>query len=104
MWLVYSLLSNIGIFYLERTYRTVNEIHFDLFLLQIIATYLITQFLIFKLFSTAPSLILAGAVFSVANGILRIINSHMIGEPVSWQVYMFVAIMLCCAVGISYFK
>ena len=62
------------------------------------------QFTLYKAFSTGTSLLIVGAAFTSMNGILRLINSHWVGEPPTALSYAGVALLLAGVFILSYDK
>jgi len=91
-WIAWIALSNVGIFILEYIYRTSRYDSFIGALPIIIIPIFIGQIGLFYGFRTAPSLLLAGATFTLMNVALRVINTYSIGETIN--VYNWAGVVL----------
>lgn len=99
MWILWIVLSNVSVTYLEWVYRTSKYESFISSLPYIIIPILITQLGLFYGFRQAPNLLLCAAVFTTINTILRISTVLYIGEQmltVNWigVALLFVGVML----------
>lgn len=86
------LLANGGIFWLERVYRIGQYGSFWQALPFIILPILLGQLGLYNGFHTAPSIFVAGIMFTVVNQVLRIVNALILGETVT--IYQVVGITL----------
>ena len=85
-WIFWLAIANLAIFILEWTYRAAYFTGFWSSLHILIFPILLGQLGLFYGFKLAPSLFLAGAVFTLANQLLRVGNSVILGERVgAWQ-------------------
>lgn len=80
MWILWIVLSNISVTYLEWAYRTAKYDGFFTSLPYIIVPILFTQLGLFYGFRQAPSLFLCAAVFTTINTLMRIATVIYIGE------------------------
>ena len=101
-WIIYAVIANAMIFGLEYIYR--SELFSDGFwpnVWALIVPILIAQWALFEMFRQAPSLVIAGATFTLINFVLRVPNSLFLGEKVS--IFTFVAILLfVCGIVVAY--
>jgi len=104
MWVIYSIISNLAIMLLEYLYRSNYFKGFWGSLHILIFPIMTAQWALYYLFKTAPSLVLAGASFTVANAGLRLINSWILGENLSVNIYIGVIILVIGVLAISYGK
>lgn len=82
MWIFFSVIANIAIMYLEWSYRN----GFTFFSIPVLLAILTGQYGLYNSYKLAPSLLLAGAVFTLINLCLRMINTSILGEYVGiWQ-------------------
>ena len=94
-WLIWILIANSGIMFLEYSYRASWFSGFWTSLYILIIPILIGQLGLFYGFRLAPNLFLAGATFTAINLGLRIINSLMLGEKVGgWQISALVLMIV----------
>lgn len=96
-WTLWIVFANVGIFWLERVYRVGVFSNFISGLPYMIIPMLIGQVGLFYGYRGAPSLLLAGALFTLINIILRIVNSYYIGETpntYTWLGILFLIISL----------
>lgn len=85
MWILYSIIANITIIYIEWSYRTSYHGNFVDGLPYMIVPILVAQFCLFNLFKGAPHYMIAWIVFTVGNSILRVTSNHYIlKEDLSW--------------------
>ena len=99
MWILWIVLSNVSVTYLEWVYRTAKYTSFTESLPYIILPILVTQLGLFYGFRNAPSLFLCAAVFTTINTLLRVATVLYIGEKmllVNWLgvVLLFLGVML----------
>ena len=80
MWIIWVLIANCGIMWLEFVYRSGQYNSFLQALPCIVIPMIIGQVGLFYGFRYAPSLFLAGAVFTLINVFLRVINSYRLDE------------------------
>lgn len=93
-WVMWIMMSNVGIFWLEYCYRVGKYGNFVQALPYIIVPMMIGQAGLFYGFRTAPTLLLAGAVFTVVNVFLRITNSYILGEHLNHYNWFGVVLLL----------
>jgi len=94
-WVLWLLISNAGIFWLEYAYRTSRYESFMVALPYIIFPILIGQVGLFYAFRTAPSLFVCGVVFTIVNVGLRLINSYYIGEHLNVWNWFGIVLLVC---------
>lgn len=99
MWILWIVLSNVSVTYLEWAYRTAKYASFTESLPYIIVPILVTQLGLFYGFRNAPSLFLCAAVFTTINTLLRVATVLYIGErmlAVNWLgvALLFVGVLL----------
>lgn len=82
-WPLWLILANISVAYVEYQYRCGDYDSFYAALPYIIAPMILGQWAIFNGFRLAPSLLIAGGVFSLINVVLRVINSNTLGEGIN---------------------
>jgi multidrug transporter EmrE-like cation transporter len=94
-WFVASLMANVAINVIEFMNRTAS--HGTSFPQQLLLTWwliLVAQFGLFHAWKGAPSMMIAWAVFSSMNALMRLVSNHFfLGEPLSWQGWAGVAVM-----------
>ncbi len=93
-WLMWIVLSNIGIFWIEYVYRTGKYDSFFVALPYLVVPILTSQLGLFYGFRYAPTLFLAGAMFTLINVFLRIINTFRIGEGLNG--YNWLGVLFLC--------
>jgi len=96
-WICWIVVSNIGIFWIEYAYRSSKYDSFIEAIPYIAVPVLISQAGLFYGFRAAPSLFLCGAVFTLMNVALRVINAFRLGEAPNIYNWCGIA-MLCVAV------
>jgi drug/metabolite transporter (DMT)-like permease len=87
MWVLWIVLSNVSVTYLEWAYRTAKYPSFIESLPHIIVPILVTQVGLFYGFRQAPSMFLCAAVFTTINTVLRVATVLYLGEKmllVNW--------------------
>ena len=94
MWIVYSLVSNIFIIGIEFIYRKGIFDSFASGLPYIILPILISQYCLFHSFKDAPNYLLAWAVFTVGNVMLRFVANYYVGEQVTTGAFVGIAMIL----------
>lgn len=105
MWILALIAANIGIFFLERTYRTIDTSGWTMeTLLYVVIAVTVSQVSLYKGFSWAPSLIFAGAMFTLTNAVLRVGNTLLLGEDINRWVLIGLAVMVFGVIIISYSK
>lgn len=97
-WLAWIALSNTGIFWLEYCYRTGKYDGFVQALPYIIVPMFLGQVGLFYGFRTAPSLLIAGAVFTVINVALRVTNTYIIGESINYINWIGVVLLVLATI------
>lgn len=100
-WIVWLLLSNVCIAYIEYTYRAGQYTSFLAALPYIALPVLLSQLGLFKGFHAAPSLFVAGAVFSLINVLFRVVNVFILGEAMNYWNWLGV---LCMATSVVLLK
>lgn len=93
-WLLWLLLANGGIMWLEYQYRAGHYVSFLSALPYIILPILCGQVGLFYGFRGAPSIFLAGAVFTIVNVALRTINSFLLGEIPNLYNWLGIALLV----------
>lgn len=83
MWILWILFANTGIFWLEYVYRNGTYSNFIPALPYTIVPILIGQIGLFYGFRAAPNLLIAGAVFTLINVSLRIVNTYRLHETIN---------------------
>lgn len=97
-WLLWIVLANGGIMWLEYVYRSGSYNSFHAALPYIIVPVLIGQVGLFYGFRGAPSLLFAGAVFTVINVALRMVNSYLLGEVPNIYNWAGVILLICATI------
>lgn len=97
-WILYALLANIAILLLEYIYRTRFFDSFWVGLPYTIGPILLAQIALFYLFKEAPGWVLGAAVFTLITAVLRLILSHVSGEPITFGVLAGVLLMMLAVV------
>lgn len=92
-WILALIVANIAVFILEYIYRAVPGNFFTLLYLSTVPI-LLGQWALFDMFRNAPSLIIAGAAFSIVNVLLRVINSYLVGEAPGDLTYLGILFMI----------
>ncbi len=98
MWIVWLLVANASVFWLEYIYRSAKYGSFFDALPYIIVPVLVSQLGLYQGFRYAPSLILAGIVFTLVNVILRMVNVVRLGEHLG--LYQVLALLLMVVASI----
>lgn len=93
-WLLWILVSNVGIFWTEYVYRVGKYDSFIVALPYMLVPILMGQIGLFYGFRHAPTLFIAGATFTVVNVFLRIINTYRLGEGLN--LYNWLGVLLLC--------
>lgn len=83
MWILYSILASILVVGTELVYNKQIFSTFWQAIPFIIIPILITQFALFHTFGDAPKWLLAWAVFTYGNSILRAVTAHFTGQPLT---------------------
>lgn len=94
MWVFFLLIANLGIMWLEYVYRVGLYPSFFKALPYIIVPILMGQFGLFYGFKLAPSLFVAGAVFTLVNVLLRIVNTYHLGETMNTYTWLGVVALI----------
>lgn len=94
MWIVFSFSSNVFASWLEYVYRSQAFPTFWLALPKIIIPVVLLQFCIFYSFRLAPNLMLAGAMFTLTNLLIRVAVMYKVGDVVDWRTYVTVIFMI----------
>lgn len=92
MWWLWLLLANGAIFYVEHTYRLGKHESFFHAFPEIVFPIMVAQIGLFYGFRYAPSLFFAGALFTLLNVALRVVNTFRLGEHLN--VYNWVGVLL----------
>lgn len=93
-YIFWLLFANAGIMWLEYSYRSGSYASFWVALPYIIIPIMVGQIGLFYGFRGAPNLFFAGALFTLINVGLRIVNSFILGEiPNAWN-WLGVALMI----------
>lgn len=92
-WILAAIIANLAIFALEYIYRTTRGNFFSVLYLTTIPIVL-AQWALFDMFKNAPSLLIAGAAFTIVNAVLRMVNSYLVGEPPGLWAYFGVLLMV----------
>lgn len=93
-WLLWIVLANGGIAWMEYQYRAGHYSSFWSALPYIILPMLCGQIGLFYGFRGAPSLFLCGAVFTLINVALRVINSFLLGETPNLYNWLGIALLV----------
>lgn len=93
MWILWIVLSNISVTYLEWAYRTAKYPEFFTSLPYIIIPILCTQLGLFYGFRQAPSLFLCAAVFTTINTLMRVATVIYLGEKMLLINWLGVAVL-----------
>lgn len=97
-WLLGMVVGNAGVMWLEWCYRVGRYDNFVSAMPSIIIPVLIAQAGLFYGFRTAPSLLLAGAVFSLLNIGLRAVNVYLLGETLNWYTWTGIVLLISATV------
>lgn len=93
-WLLWLLVANGGIMWLEYAYRSGAYTSFLHALPHIVVPILVGQIGLFYGFRGAPNLLVAGAMFTVVNVILRIANTYFLGETINAYNWLGVVLLV----------
>lgn len=93
-WTIYIILANISVAFTEYIYRKGSYENFFVALPVIFPLMLVSQYSLFEGFKNAPSLLLAGAVFSLLNIALRVVNCAYLQENLNFVNWCGVAFMV----------
>lgn len=99
-WILWILLSNTAIMWLEWIYRSAQYTSFWSALPYTIVPIFVGQFGLFYGFKFAPSLLIAGTTFAIVNASLRMVNTKILGETI--VVYTWVGLMFLVAASILF--
>jgi len=94
-WILWIVVSNLGIFWIEYAYRSAKYDNFMEALPFIVIPVFVSQAGLFYGFRTAPSLFLCGAVFTLMNVVLRTVNAYKLGEipnAYNWTGILFLCV------------
>lgn len=97
-WIAWIFLANAGIFWLEYVYRNGTYNSFMQALPFTLLPMILGQVGLFYGFRTAPNLLLAGAVFTVVNVSLRLVNSYRLGEYLNGYNWAGVVLLLIATI------
>lgn len=101
MWMLGIVVSNVAIMWLEWVYRSGTFTSFLTAIPSIIIPVLVAQAGLFYGFKLAPSLLLAGAAFSLLNIVLRSVNSTILGEPMTLYTILGIVLLLASVVVLN---
>ena len=94
-WILWSILANISITFLENTYRKGVHMDFVSALPYVIVPILLAQWGLFNSYRSAHSLFTAWIVFFSINTLMRVGNNIYLGEPLNVHIVVgLVAIMV----------
>ena len=93
-WLLWIFGANVGIMWLEYVYRSGAYTSFLHALPYIAFPILVGQIGLFYGFRGAPNLLVAGAVFTVMNVILRIANTYFLGETINTYNWLGIVLLV----------
>jgi len=97
MWILWLLVANLAIMWLEFAYRAGTYNSFFLALPYTIVPILLGQIGLYYAFRLAPSLLVAGAAFTLINVALRVINTYRLGEVINgynWLGILFLIVSM----------
>lgn len=94
MYILWLMLANAGIFWLEYVYRHGSYGSFVSALPYIIVPIFMGQVGLYYGFRAAPNLLFAGALFTLMNIGLRVINSYRLGEYLNYYNWTGVALLI----------
>lgn len=94
MYILWLLLANVGIYWLEYVYRSGQYGSFVQALPYIVVPILMGQCGLYYGFRTAPSLLFAGALFTTINVLLRIVNSYRLEENLNLWNWLGVVLLV----------
>lgn len=97
MWIVWLLVANIAIMWIEFAYRAGTYSSFFTALPYTFLPIMLGQVGLFYSFRLAPSILMAGAAFTLVNVSLRIINTYRLGETINtynWLGLFFLLVSL----------
>lgn len=94
MYIIWLLVANAGIFWLEYVYRNATYESFIGASPYIVAPIILSQVGLFYGFRLAPSILLAGAMFTVVNVSLRVVNTYRLGEYINGWNWLGVALLI----------
>lgn len=93
-WLLWIILANSGIMWLEYQYRVGQYNSFLSALPYIIIPIMVGQLGLYMGFRGAPSLLVAGSLFTLVNIALRVINSFLLGEIPNLYNWLGIALLV----------
>lgn len=93
-YVLWLLFANAGIFWLEYMYRIGQYGSFFSALPYIIIPIFMGQIGLYYGFRTAPNLLFAGALFTVMNIALRVVNSYRLGEVLNYYNWAGVVLLI----------
>lgn len=94
MWIFWLFLANFAIMWLEFTYRAGTYNSFFAALPYTIVPILLGQIGLYYAFRLAPSLLVAGASFTLINVALRVINTYRLGEVINGYNWLGIAFLI----------
>lgn len=98
MYLLWLLVANAGIFWIEHVYRAGKYASFIEALPFIAIPILMGQVGLFYGFRQAPSLLFAGALFTLMNVMLRLVNTYRLGETLNYYNWLGVALLVASTI------
>jgi len=93
-WIGWLFIANIGIFWLEYIYRHGTYDSFMQASPYIVAPIILGQVGLFYGFRLAPNLLLAGAMFTLVNVSLRVVNTYRLGEHLNGWNWLGVVLLI----------
>jgi len=94
MYILYALFANINVLTLEYVYRVGTFNSFVSSVPYTIVPILLAQWALFMLFKTAPTYMLAWAMFAVGNAVLRLIPNYYLNEGINMQIIAGIGFMV----------
>jgi drug/metabolite transporter (DMT)-like permease len=98
---IWAFLASIGIMFLEYIYHNVKITSFWSILYITILPIVGSQFCLYKMFQEGKTIWIAAIAFTLINALLRVVNTLLYGEPLSWQVVCGIICMLIGSIVIS---
>ncbi len=93
-WWMASILANVAIGVVEYLNRTAGYANFGTAILHTLPFVAAAQLGLFYAWRDAPSFMIAWAVFTVGNSLLRMVNAQFfVGEPMSWATVAGISVM-----------
>ena len=97
MWILWLLIANGAIMWLEFSYRAGTYNSFFVALPYTIVPILLGQCGLYYAFRLAPSLLICGAAFTLVNVGLRVVNTYRLGEVINmynWLGILFLIVSM----------